>query len=108
MSAVLPSWNEGQTKDSIVLYVQSAIDPKSDTFVPVEDRIVTFDNHGCCWNEKPAYMQLFFSLARLKQMATTNQACGRNHISELPTKMTWHTSPNSIRTPTVISVLLCK
>jgi len=45
-------------------------DPDQATFVPVDDRIATFDNDGCCWNEKPAYIQLFFSLARLKQMAT--------------------------------------
>ena len=48
----------------------SVTDPDQATFVPVEDRIATFDNDGCCWNEKPAYIQLFFSLARLKQMAT--------------------------------------
>jgi hypothetical protein len=38
---------------------------------PNIDRIA---NDGTCWNEKPAYIQLFFSLARLRQMATDDPA----------------------------------
>jgi phosphoserine phosphatase len=73
MSHLLPSWNDGKTKEAILNYVQAVTDPNQATFVPVEDRIATFDNDGTCWNEKPAYIQLVFSvfsLARLKQMAT--------------------------------------
>ena len=70
MTNILPSWNDGNTKERIINYVGSVTDPDQASFVPVEDRIATFDNDGCCWNEKPAYIQLFFSLARLKQMAT--------------------------------------
>ena len=69
MSEFLSSWNDGKTKQKILNFVQSVTDPNQDSFVPVEDRIATLDNDGCCWNEKPAYIQLFFSLARLKQMA---------------------------------------
>lgn len=70
MSNQLASWNNGKTKERILNFVASVTDPNQATFVPIEDRIATFDNDGCCWNEKPAYIQLFFSLARLKQMAT--------------------------------------
>ena len=74
MSNQLPSWNDRTTKKTILNYVSSVTDPNLATFVPVEDRIATFDNDGCCWNEKPAYIQLFFSLARLKRMATDDPA----------------------------------
>ena len=70
MADLLSSWNDGKTKEAILTYVGSVTDPNQATFVPVVDRIATFDNDGCCWNEKPAYIQLLFSLARLKQMAT--------------------------------------
>jgi hypothetical protein len=69
MIEFLSSWNDGKTKQNILNFVQSVTDPNQASFVPVEDRIATLDNDGCCWNEKPAYIQLFFSLARLKQMA---------------------------------------
>ena len=49
-------------------------DPNHSSFVPVADRIAAFDNDGCCWNEKPAYIQLLFSLARLKKMASEDAA----------------------------------
>ena len=69
MFEILSSWNDGKTKQNILNFVQSVTDPNQASFVPVEDRIATLDNDGCCWNEKPAYIQLYFSLARLKQMA---------------------------------------
>ena len=69
MSEFLSSWNDGKTRQTILNFVQSVTDPNQASFVPVEDRIATLDNDGCCWNEKPAYIQLYFSLARLKQMA---------------------------------------
>jgi phosphoglycolate phosphatase-like HAD superfamily hydrolase len=81
MSDSLASWNEGKAKETILNYVGSVTDPNQATFVPIEDRIATFDNDGCCWNEKPAYIQLFFSLARLKQMATDDPALrGKPHF----------------------------
>jgi len=74
MSEFLSSWNDGKTKQTILNFVQSVTDPNQASFVPVEDRIATLDNDGCCWNEKPAYIQLFFSLARLKQMAVEDSS----------------------------------
>jgi phosphoserine phosphatase len=70
----LPSWNEGSTKKSILNYVQSVTDPDLATYVPPQDRIATFDNDGCCWIEKPMYIQLAFTLARLRAMATDDPA----------------------------------
>ena len=42
----LPSWNEGQAKQSIIDFVTNATTPGSPDFVPVPERIATFDNDG--------------------------------------------------------------
>lgn len=65
----LPSWNDGAAKKAIVDYVESATDSGSSAFIPVADRIATFDNDGTLWSEQPAYFQLFFALDRVKAMA---------------------------------------
>jgi hypothetical protein len=66
----LPSWNEGRTKTAILTYVTEVIDEKNKRFIPITDRIATFDNDGNLWSEQPAYFQLFFAIDRVKAMAT--------------------------------------
>ena len=68
----LPSWNEGQTKSSIIAYVNSVTDVNSPDFIPVKDRIATFDNDGNLWSEQPAYFQLFFAIDRVKAMVSNH------------------------------------
>ncbi|MEZ4564484.1 MAG: hypothetical protein R2853_17260 [Thermomicrobiales bacterium] len=41
----------------------------SDQFVPVDDRIATFDNDGTLWTEQPNYAQVFFILHQVKTLA---------------------------------------
>ena len=65
----LPSWNEGEAKQSIVDFVARVTDPTSPDFVPEADRIATFDNDGNLWAEQPLYFQLFFTLDRVRSMA---------------------------------------
>lgn len=65
----LPSWSEGETKTAIITYVKLVTDANSPDFVPVADRIATFDNDGNLWSEQPAYFQLFFAIDRVKEMA---------------------------------------
>jgi len=65
----LPSWEEGATKTAILNFVEQVTDANSSNFVPVEDRIATFDNDGNLWSEQPAYFQLFFAMDRIKEMA---------------------------------------
>jgi len=67
--AFLTSWHEGATKNAIMSFVEDATDPKSDQFIPVGDRIATFDNDGTLWSEKPFYFQLFFVIDRIKANA---------------------------------------
>ena len=42
----LPSWNEGKTKQSIEDFVAKVTKQGSRDFVPVAERIATFDNDG--------------------------------------------------------------
>ena len=66
----LPSWNEGITKTSIIEFVNAVSKEGSSSFVPVEDRIATFDNDGTLWAEQPAYFQLYFAVDQIKKMAS--------------------------------------
>jgi phosphoserine phosphatase len=65
----LPSWSEGATKASILDFVARITTQGGPDFVPVEQRIATFDNDGTLWVEQPMYVQLAFALDRVKAMA---------------------------------------
>ena len=65
----LPSWNDVQSKNDIVNYVKNVTNSNSVDFIPIADRIATFDNDGNLWSEQPAYFQLFFAIDRVKAMA---------------------------------------
>ena len=56
----LPSWNDGASKNAIINYVRDVTDKESENFIPIPERISTFDNDGTLWSEQPAYFQLFF------------------------------------------------
>jgi hypothetical protein len=65
----LPSWNETAAKQAIVSFVEKVTKPGSPDFVPVPERIATFDNDGTLWVEQPMYSQLLFALDRVKALA---------------------------------------
>jgi hypothetical protein len=65
----LPSWNHGPVKQSIVAFVEKVTDEGNDDFVPVAERIATFDNDGTLWCEMPMYVQLRFALDRIEALA---------------------------------------
>ncbi len=66
----LPSWNNGTSRQSIIDFVENVTKPGSPDFVPVAERIATFDNDGTLWAEQPLYFQLFFALDRVKALAS--------------------------------------
>jgi len=66
---VLPSWNDGANKDSIVEFVTAVTTEGGPDYVAPGDRIATFDNDGTLWGEQPMYVQLAFALDRVKTMA---------------------------------------
>ena len=65
----LPSWNDTAPKQAIVDFVKRATTVGGPDFVPVEERIATFDNDGTLWAEQPIYFQLAFALDRVKALA---------------------------------------
>jgi hypothetical protein len=65
----LPSWNDGRAKQSIITFVAKVTTPASPDFVPVAERIATFDNDGTLWCEQPLPVQLYFVLDRVKVLA---------------------------------------
>jgi haloacid dehalogenase-like hydrolase len=65
----LPSWNDGPAKKSILEFVERVTKLGSPDFVPVSERIATFDNDGTLWCEQPLPVQLFFVLDRVKALA---------------------------------------
>ena len=65
----LPSWNDGAAKKSIIEFVTKVTTAGSPNFVPLPERIATFDNDGTLWCEQPAPVQLYFALDRVKALA---------------------------------------
>ncbi len=65
----LPSWNDGPTKKAIIEFVARVTKEGGGDFVPVAERIATFDNDGTLWSEQPIYFQLAFALDRVKALA---------------------------------------
>ena len=65
----LPSWRDTGPKQAITAFVQRVTTPGSADFVPVAERIATFDNDGCLWAEQPMYFQLLFAIDRVTAMA---------------------------------------
>jgi hypothetical protein len=70
-SPILPSWNQGDSKQKIIFFVNSVTDPSSPFFVPSEDRIATFDNDGTLWIERPLYIPFEFHLEYLYEQLET-------------------------------------
>lgn len=65
----LPSWNDTVAKKAIMQFVAKVTNEDSPDFVPVAERIATFDNDGTLWVEHPMYTQLAFALDRVKSLA---------------------------------------
>lgn len=69
----LPSWNDGAARRAILEFVTSVSRPGTD-YVPLAERIATFDNDGTLWCEKPQYAQADFAIRRWRQMAEADPA----------------------------------
>jgi phosphoglycolate phosphatase-like HAD superfamily hydrolase len=65
----LPSWNDGAVKQSITGFVARVTTQGGKEFVPVAERIATFDNDGTLWCEHPMYFQVAFAMDRVKALA---------------------------------------
>jgi phosphoglycolate phosphatase-like HAD superfamily hydrolase len=61
----LPSWNDGPAKQAIVEFVKATTTQGSPQFVPLEERIATFDQDGTLWVEHPMYTQVMYCLEKV-------------------------------------------
>jgi hypothetical protein len=64
----LPSWHDGPAKQSILRFLERVTTDGAATFVPVSERIATFDNDGTLWCEQPVPVQAYFALDRVKDL----------------------------------------
>ena len=65
---LLPSWNDGPTKQSILDFVAKVSRQGSDTFVPVAERVAVFDHDGTLVCEKPIVHGMFL-IDRVRALA---------------------------------------
>ena len=65
----LPSWNDGAAKQAIIAFVDKVTKEGGPDFVPLEERIATFDNDGTLWCEQPMYFQMIFAFDRIKAIS---------------------------------------
>jgi phosphoserine phosphatase len=65
----LASWNDGAAKQSILDFVRRVTTEGSPDFVPVPERIATFDNDGTLWCEQPLPVQFYFVVDRVRALA---------------------------------------
>jgi phosphoglycolate phosphatase-like HAD superfamily hydrolase len=72
MSDPLSLWKKTPARQAILDFVAAVATQGSPDFVPPAERIATFDNDGTLWCEKPAYIQLFFALQRLREQAAAD------------------------------------
>jgi hypothetical protein len=64
----LASWNDSANKRTIIAFVNGVTKEGGPDFVPVAQRIGTFDNDGTLWSEQPIYFQFAFALDRVKAL----------------------------------------
>ena len=65
----LPSWNDGNAKQSIIDFITKVTKEDSPDFVPVPERIAVYDNDGTLWSEQPVPVQFYFVADRVKALA---------------------------------------
>src|SRR5215471_7320505 len=58
----LGSWNDGPAKQAIFDFVRATADEGSSKFIPLQERIATFDQDGTLWVEHPIYSQVVYCL----------------------------------------------
>ncbi len=69
VEVILPSWNDGEAKKSIIDFVINTTTKDSPGFIPEEDRIACFDNDGTLWSEQPVYFQLLYAIDRVQKVS---------------------------------------
>jgi phosphoglycolate phosphatase-like HAD superfamily hydrolase len=69
MKNLMSSWNDNDTKETILKFIGAVTDSSNVIYVPPAERIATFDNDGTLWLEKPLYIQLQHGLHSIGKLA---------------------------------------
>jgi hypothetical protein len=69
----IPSWNDTDTRQAIVEFVES-VTGDGPNHISVEERVAVFDNDGTLWCEQPMPIQLDFLVRRMGEMASEDPA----------------------------------
>lgn len=70
----LPSWTEGPRKQAILDFVAAATNEQETGFVPIPERVATFDMDGTLWIEMPLYSQSTFTIEQIEADAANHPA----------------------------------
>jgi len=76
----LSSWNDNETKQRIIDFVNTITDKNSKSYVKPENRIASVDIDGTLWAEKPLYFQLYFVFDRIKAMVPDHPKWKRDKL----------------------------
>jgi phosphoglycolate phosphatase-like HAD superfamily hydrolase len=63
-----PPGTLGRARDAIVKFLHATTDAASPSFVPLAERIATFDQDGTLWVEHPVYTQLLYCFDRVPEL----------------------------------------
>jgi phosphoserine phosphatase len=73
----LESWRAGGAKSAIIDFVTRVTTEGGPDFLPLAERVATFDNDGTLWCEQPLQVQFFFGHDRLKALAEKDPSLAR-------------------------------
>ena len=68
----LPSWNDGAAKKAIIDFVTRTTFVGGPHFIPVEERIATFDSYGTLWMEGAHSKCLYWPMMEVKDYLQSN------------------------------------
>jgi phosphoserine phosphatase len=71
-SLPLSSWNDGGPRRAILAFVERVTRKGGPDYVAPAARIAVFDNDGTLWSEQPMYVQLAFTIDRVKTLAPSH------------------------------------
>jgi hypothetical protein len=67
-SSQLASWNDGPARRAVIDFVSATTDETSKTFVPIAERVATFDQDGTLWVEHPMYTFMTYCFERVPML----------------------------------------
>ena len=103
----LLSWNDGNSKQQLIEFVEYVTTPASAGYVPPEDRIATFDNDGTLWIEQPLYIPFGFHLEYLyEQIENESSLISQSPYSEILEKKESISNDDLEEIPNLSDILL--